>query len=90
MLENPNYFFTVSHNFASLQCFIFLISLKEIIILSIFGSILKFYGKSVDYQLFSMPDIDTGPTGRIRIGISWMAIRIRIQQNDADPTRSVS
>jgi hypothetical protein len=58
------------------SCFIFCIGVKNVIILSILDSILKFCGKkyTVVYQLFHIAGIDM----------------IRIQQNDADPTRSGS
>ncbi len=52
-------FFTFSHSFASLQSFIFLISVKDIIIRSILDRKLKFCGASIVYNLFHMPGIDT-------------------------------
>ncbi len=47
MLENPNYFLNFSNSFASLQCFIFLIGDKYVIILGSLVSILEFFGKKV-------------------------------------------
>ncbi len=54
-------FFTFSHSFASLQSFIFVISVKDAIIRSILDRILKFCGASIVYHLFHMPGIDTDP-----------------------------
>jgi hypothetical protein len=44
---------TFSHNIASLQWFIFLISVKGVIIFSILDSILKFSGKKVYFINFA-------------------------------------
>ncbi len=41
---NPNFCFTFSHSFASLQCFIFLISVKDVVILD--SMVLKFCEKA--------------------------------------------
>jgi hypothetical protein len=46
-------FFTFIHIFASLQCFIFLISVKDVINLCILDSILTFCGKKYDLSIFS-------------------------------------
>jgi hypothetical protein len=52
MFENP-VFCIFSDSFASLHWFIFLISVKDVAILSIYlDSIWKFAGESIDYQLF--------------------------------------
>jgi hypothetical protein len=46
MLKNPIFLYiTSSHSFASLQCFNFQSNVKDVIILSILDSILKFCGK---------------------------------------------
>jgi hypothetical protein len=49
---------TLYYSFASLQCLIFLISVKGVMIFSIFDSILKFSEKSKVYQLFDLSGID--------------------------------
>jgi hypothetical protein len=45
MLENPNLYKKICNSVVSLQCFIFLISYKDVIILSVLVSILKFLEK---------------------------------------------
>jgi hypothetical protein len=83
------FFFTFSHSFAILQCFIFLISVKHDQIFIILDSILKFCGKKVQFINFFMC-LALIPIwiGRICIGMPWMPFPIRIRQNDADPSRS--
>jgi hypothetical protein len=54
MLENRTKKITFSHSISSLQSFIFLISVKSVIIFSMFDSILKFSEKSKVYQLFHL------------------------------------
>jgi hypothetical protein len=58
MLQNE-IVYTLSHSFAGLRCFIFLISVRDVIILSILDSILNFEEKRIVHHLFHMPDIDT-------------------------------
>jgi hypothetical protein len=52
---------TFSRNIAILRCFIFLISAKGVIILTILDSVLKFLEKSIVYQLFHLLGIDNEP-----------------------------
>ncbi len=67
--------------------FIFLILVKDVIILSILISIFKFCrGKIIVHRLFHMPDFDTGSA----FGIPWKPIWIRQNYVDPSPTRSGS
>ncbi len=79
------FFLLFCHSIASLQCFIFIISVKYVIIFKSFDSILKFPGKKFSLSTFS----SAWSLIPIRIGMSWMPIQILIQiqirQNDADP-----
>jgi hypothetical protein len=64
VLEILDLFFTFSHSIASLQCFIFLINVKQMCHnFQYFGvdCTLKFSGKSLVYQLFHLNGIDTDP-----------------------------
>ncbi len=81
MFENQ-IFFTYITSSASLQCFIFLVS---VMIFNIFDSLLTFSGKRVTLLYVWLKWIWI----RIRISRSWM-LRIRIRQNNADPTGSGS
>jgi hypothetical protein len=58
---NIRFFYAFSRSFASLQSFIFLISVKDVIIRSILDIILKFCRASIVYHLFHIPGIDTDP-----------------------------
>ncbi len=83
MLENHN-FFAFSHSLARSQCFIFLICVKDVIILSILHSILNLWIKVEFINFFICLALLPIP---IRIGMPWKPMRIRIRQNDADPER---
>ncbi len=67
--------------------FYLLISVRDALILSILDA---YFGKSLVYQLFHMPGINIDSDRPDRIDIPWMPITIRIWQDDADPTRSIS
>ncbi len=74
MLENQNFYFTFNHNIATLQCFIFLISVK-CVMFQYLDSILKFAG--TETSLFFI---------NLSISLKLIPIRIcriRIRQNDA-------
>jgi hypothetical protein len=73
------YFF---HSNASLHCLPFLITGKNVMILSILDSILIYFGKHMCLVLIPIPD-RSDPD---RSGMPWMPIPIR--KNDADPTQS--
>jgi hypothetical protein len=65
MMENQN-FFTFSHSIASVECFVFLISVKYAIIFGLLDSIMKisgnnFFSKSKVYQLYHLLGIGTDP-----------------------------
>jgi hypothetical protein len=92
MLENPNLFFTFRHSFDGYRCFFFLISVKDVIFLSILDSILTFFvEKSIVHQLFPMPD----GRYRYRSGTACSVVYTDPgpdpdRQNNADPIRSGS
>jgi hypothetical protein len=75
-----SYFF-YTFNCSRSQFFIFLISVKNAIILSILASILKFCGKIFLYQSYYMPGISTDPD-RHALDASDKMMPIR---HDADP-----
>jgi hypothetical protein len=65
----------------AMPVYVFPFSVAQVsMILSILDSILNFLEKVKN----------TSGTDKIRIGMPWMPIPIRIRQNDADPTRSGS
>ncbi len=74
MLEYPIFRNTFSHSFP-VTCFDFLIRAKDVIIKSILDIKLKL--KSIVYQLFHMPGIDTGP--------DWPDTNLHALDADPDP-----
>jgi hypothetical protein len=77
-VSTSDFFFTFNHSFASLQSFIFLISVKYVIIRSILDRILKFCGASIcTLSSFSYA------WHWYRSGSACRRIRILIRQNDA-------
>jgi len=62
--------------------------MSNVSIFSIMYSIFKFSGKFLVYKLFICLEL-IPILGRIRIGMPWMPIPIRIRQNYVDPTRPV-
>jgi hypothetical protein len=60
-VEKPEYFFYFYSQHCQIAMFIYLISVKCTIILSIFDTILTSSGKSYVYQLFNLLGLDTDP-----------------------------
>jgi hypothetical protein len=86
-LQNPNYFFfTLSHSFVTYNVLSFS-SVSRIKYFRQHNEILwTKYRKFINFFIcLTMIPIRYG---RIRIGMPWMSARI--QQNDADPTRSAT
>jgi hypothetical protein len=80
MLQNQN-FFTSSHSIATLQCLIFLITVKCVICFQYFRQHIEIFWKK---QLFYVLVIDMVPIriGWIRICTPWMTISIRFHNTD--------
>jgi hypothetical protein len=74
--------FNFSHSIATLQCFIFLISVKCDVCFQYFGQHIEISGKRSTLSTFSFSWNSYG----IWIGMLLIPIPIRIRQNDADPT----
>jgi hypothetical protein len=83
-------FYTFSPNIATLQFFIFLISVKCVLCFHYFGQHIEKWEKIQFINFFICLELIQVRTGRLRIAMSWMPIPIGTLQNDAYPTRSGS